>query len=338
MDSRDEEFLMGSGMGGDLDREINEALGDMSLMDLVDAGDQPGGGAAAAADGVRRGTVVAIQKDDVLVDLGSKSTGVLPRNQLGEGAAPQVGDTIEVTVTGFSESEGLLLLSQKDAVTAAAWDTLAVGQTVEGVVTGHNKGGLELKIDGIKSFMPISQIDVARIEEDDLKGFTQRRMSCRVMEFRRGEKKLVVSRRAVLEAEAAVKAEATFETLEEGQIVTGTVRTIMPYGAFVDIGGVDGLLHVKDMGFGRVEDPSAVVSIGQQLSLMVLRVDRDERKIALGLKQTLDDPWKGAEHKWPVGIRTIFLPTGFCHPPPEGWSRPNRIRHIDWCTFLFWHL
>lgn len=289
----------GSGeLDAELQRELDEALGDMSLMDLVD--EPRKAGQPTAAEGVRLGVVVAIQQDDLLVDMGGKSTGVLPIRQMEGEPLPAVGDTIEVTITGYNGNEGLLLLSRKDAVMAASWGTLEEGQSVEGRVTGHNKGGLELKIDGIKAFMPISQIALERIEEEDMPAFVDQRLRCQVMEVRRNEESLVVSRRMLLKEEAAQASEQMFAELVEGAIVTGTVRTIMPYGAFVDIGGVDGLLHVRDMGYARVEKPEDVVSPGQKLELKVLRIDREEKKIALGLKQVMADPWTDAASKWPV--------------------------------------
>ena len=277
--------------------EINEALGDMSLMDLVDAAEPP---RRSAAEDVRSGKVVAVQRKYILVDLGGKNTGVVPVSHFEDEPLPAVGDTIEVTITGRDDDEGLLLLSRKDAVMAATWETLEVGQSVEGVVTGHNKGGLELKINRIAAFMPISQIDRVRVEADDLASYVNKRLGCRVMEFQRSEQSLIVSHRALMEQEAAEARDHLFATLAEGKIVSGTVRTIMPYGAFVDIGGADGLLHVRDMGHGRIEDPTTVVSEGQQLELKVLKVDRDERKIALGLKQIKDNPWADADSKWPI--------------------------------------
>jgi len=285
----------------DLDREISDALGDMSLMDMVDAEEASRRGTTAgSAANTRRGIVISVQKDDILVDLGGKSTGVLPVVQLGDEPLPNVGDSIEVMVTGYKADEGLITLSRQDAVLAATWETLRVGQIVEGMVKGHNKGGLELKIDGIKAFMPISQIELSRVEDEDLPGFLNRKLQCKVAEIRRADKALVVTRRELLKEEEARQREARFETLKEGQLVTGTVRTIMPYGAFVDIGGVDGLLHIGDMGHKRTEDPKEVVHQGQQLELMVLKIDREHRKIGLGLKQTLADPWEDVENKWPV--------------------------------------
>ncbi len=280
-----------------LQQEVEQALGDMSLLDLEDASDAR---RQAAGEELRTGKVVSIQSEDILVDLGGKSTGVLPVKQLGDEPTPSVGDSIEVIVTGYDEEEGLLLLSRKDAIMAATWETLEVGQTVEGRVTAHNKGGLELTVDGIDAFLPISQIERLRIDSDDLPEYINRKLRCEITEIRRNEQAVVVSRRTVLDKEAEEARTTLIASLVEGKIVGGTVKTIMPYGAFVDIGGVDGLLHVSDMGHSRVDDPRKVVREGQNLELMVLKVDREAGKIALGLKQTLADPWTDAETKWPV--------------------------------------
>ncbi len=283
---------------GDWEKELAEAVGDMSLMDFVD--DPPPARKPTPEGDLRRGTVVALQGEDILIEIDHKTTGVLPAKQLEGEPIPEIGSTIEVTVVGFDAADGLAKLSRQNAIMAAAWDTLHKGQVVEGVVTGHNKGGLELRINGIDAFMPISQIDRNRVESDDLGGYSRMRMSCEVVEFNRSGKKLVVSRRSLLAAEEAEKRKELFKTLTEGRVVTGTVRTIMPYGAFVDIGGADGLLHVRDMGHARVEDPKEVVHEGQKLELKVLSIDRENERIGLGLKQTMADPWDGAENKWPV--------------------------------------
>ncbi len=279
----------------DLQQELDNALGDMSLMDLVDQQEQT---PKPSAEGLRRGTVVAVQRDDILVDMGGKSTGVLPLKQLGEEPIPAVGDVIEVVITGYEPGEGLLLLSRKDAVTAATWESIEVGQTVEGRVTGLNKGGLELKIDGIDAFMPASQVDIMHVQ--DISIHLNQRVRCEVMEIRRSEQSVLVSRRRVLKKESAEAREKLLQTLTEGKTVRGTVKSIMPYGAFVDIGGADGLLHIGEMGHGRVTKPEDVVHEGQQLEVMVLKVDRENGKIALGLKQILPDPWTDAETKWLV--------------------------------------
>ena len=285
-----------------LQRELDEALGDMSLEELLDAEQAPRPAIAAAKpseDGLRRGTVIAIHEDDIFVDLGGPEEGLLPATQFGEDdSVPEVGDAIEVVVDRYDANEGLLLLSRKGAVRPADWDTLEVGQVVEARVTGHNKGGLEVELGGIRAFIPISQIDIARV--DDLGPFLNERLVCEVTELDPRNDNLVLSRRAVLEAEVAEMREKTWETLAEGQVVPGVVRSIMPYGAFVDIGGVDGLLHVKEMAYRRVEDPHEILKEGQQVEVMILKLDHEQRKVGLGLRQTMADPWEGAEVQWPV--------------------------------------
>lgn len=276
-----------------IQRELDEALGGMSVFDVLD-GDAARKGPATTT---RAGTILAVHGDDVFVDLGGKSQGVLPAKQFEE-EPPKVGDQIEVVVDHYDADEGLVMLSLPGAVQEADWDTLAMDQLVEGRVTGHNKGGLELTINGIRAFMPISQIEMFRV--DDLHPYVDQQLRCQVIELDPSEGNLLVSRRALLEREAAAAREELFAKLAEGQTVEGTVKTVMPYGAFVDIGGTDGLLHVRDMSHRRVDDPNDVVKPGQKLAVMVLRVDREERKIGLGLKQVLPDPWVGAETKWPV--------------------------------------
>jgi len=282
----------------ELQRELDEALGGMSVEDILDADRVAEDQAAPAGEGVRRGTVMDIQGDDIFVELGGKSQGILPAAQFEDEPLPQVGETVEVTIERYDDRDGLLILSRKGAVMAATWETIEEGQVVEGRVTGHNKGGLELTISGIRAFMPISQIELFRVEE--LAPYVNQRLRCEVTELDRRNENVVVSRRSLLEAEAAELREKTFRELEEGQIIPGVVKSVLPYGAFVDIGGVDGLLHVRDMSYSHTEDPRHIVQEGMQLKVKVLSIDRQERKIALGLKQILPDPWAGAEEKWPV--------------------------------------
>jgi len=282
----------------ELQRELDAALGDMSLQDLVAAEDGQAPGGKSGDTAVRRGTVVAIQRDDIFVDLGGRSEGLLSSDQFRDEPLPAVGDTVEVVIDGYDESEGLLQLSREGAVQAATWENIEEGQVVEARVTGHNKGGLELVAGGIKAFMPVSQIERFRVEELD--PYVNQKIECVVIEVDRREERVILSHRELLERQAEEAARKLWESIEPGQTVTGVVRNIMPYGAFVDLGGADGLLHVSDMSHGRVEDPSSVVQEGQQLKLMVLKADKDERKISLGLKQILADPWDGVEGKYPA--------------------------------------
>ncbi|MHC4982179.1 MAG: S1 RNA-binding domain-containing protein [Planctomycetota bacterium] len=296
--NRDSDSQGGENLDDELKREIEDALGEMSLSDLADleAGKAPRG--RGEARNVRRGKVIAIHGDDIFVDIGGRSDGLLPAEQFREEPLPKVGETVEVTVEGYDEENGLVLLSREGAVQAAAWETLEEGQLVEARVTGYNKGGLELTVGRIPAFMPISQIELFRVEE--LAPYVNQKLQCLVSEINRGEGSVIVSRRELLEAQAEEARRRLWETLAEGQTVRGVVRSIMPYGVFVDIGGVDGLLHVSDMSHGRVEDPAGVVREGQELEVMVLKVDRDRRRVSLGLKQIMADPWEGAEVKWPV--------------------------------------
>lgn len=282
-----------------LQSELDAALGDMSLMDMIDAEEAATRAPARpTAAGVKRGRVISVTPEEVFVDMGGKSTGMLPSLQFEDEPLPAVGDWVEVVIAGFDSKEGLLKLSRQGAVQAANWESMSEGMIVEGRVTGHNKGGLELVIDGIRAFMPISQVERGRVEE--LAPYVNTKMRCEITDVRRDERQIVVSRRNVLDREAEEEAARTFETLVEGRIVKGTVKTIMPYGAFVDIGGMDGLLHIKDLAFTRVEKMEDVVKTGQQLEVMILKIDRAARKLSLGLKQVMPDPWADADMKWPV--------------------------------------
>lgn len=289
-------FRPKSSIESDLDREIEEALGGKSIEELIETEDKATSG--VSAKGVKTGTVIDVDGDDVLVDLGGKSQGVLPLIQFEGQGVPHAGDTVEVTIQGYDRADGCLILSKIGAVLAADWGNLEEGHIVEGKVTGHNKGGLEIDLSGIRAFMPISQIEMFRVE--DIAQYVNQRLRCQVIELDQENNNVIVSRRALLELEAAAAREKAWENLQEGLIVSGVVRNIMPYGAFVDIGGVDGLLHVGDMAHSRVEDPKTVVTEGQQLKVKILKIDRQTRKVSLGLKQVMPDPWDTVEVNFAV--------------------------------------
>ena len=288
----------------ELQRELDEALGDSSLVELMDAAEEnrPQRRSSSAGSNIQSGPVIAIQDDFILIELSAKAQGMLPVKQFEDQPLPEEGDTVEFTVEGYNNNDGLWMLSREGAILAATWETIEVGKDVEGQVTGHNKGGIELNINGIDAFMPVSQIERFGGVED-MSQYVGKKLQCKIVEIdnSRNNSSLLVSRRALLDAQAEVNKEQLFETLQEGAVVQGVVRNIMPYGAFVDIGGADGLLHVRDMSYGRVEKPEDVVSIGQELKLSVLKVDREEKKIALGLKQAMTDPWEAAGVQFPVG-------------------------------------
>jgi len=300
----DEKFRPSVKLDAELEQELAEALGDASLADLLEEEETADQQEASSApqhtpEGVHHGKVLAVQGDDIFVDLPGKRQGLLPASQYADDPLPEVGQQVEFTIQGFDRNDGLLILSRQGAVMAATWENLEAGQTVEGKVTGHNKGGLELSINGIDAFMPISQIEQFHV--DELEGYLNQKLACRVVEADLDSGKLVVSRRELLDIEAKQKAEELLEALEPGQNISGTVKTIMPYGAFVDIGGIDGLLHVSDMSYTRIDKPEDMVSVGEQVDVVVLQVDHETKRISLGLKQALADPWSEATNKWTVG-------------------------------------
>ncbi len=292
----DNKFRPEQQLDEEIQQELEAAFGDMSVFDMLDAEEQAQ--RKTGVQNIRKGIIVAIHNDDVFVDIGGKSQGILPAKQFGDDL-PNPGEEVEVVVEHYKPDEGIVLLSLPGAVKEADWDTLEVGQIVEGVVTGHNKGGLELKINGIRAFMPISQIEMFQV--DDLHPYMNQKLKCQVVELDKANRNLVVSRRFVLERELAEARQKLIDELYEGKTVEGIVKTIMPYGAFVDIGGLDGLLHIRDMSHRRIDDPNEVVHPGQHLELIVLKFDREEQKLSLGLKQIMPDPWKDAETKYQPG-------------------------------------
>jgi len=279
-------------------RALEAAMEGVDLDDLI-GGREQAGGEEISDEGVLQGRVVGIHKENIFLELPGAEQGVLPAEQFAQEGLPAEGDLVEVVVRGYDQSEGLVLLSRVGAAEPADWETLEVGQILQGRVTGVNKGGLELDVNGIRAFLPLSQIDREFVEEP--RSYLNQRLRCQVVELNRPQRRLIVSRRALLEAQAAQAARQTWESLREGDVVCGEVRRVMPYGAFVDVGGVDGLLHVKDMSYSRVEDPSLVVQPGQRVEVKVLKLDRAAQRISLGLKQIKTDPWLNAQADWPVG-------------------------------------
>jgi small subunit ribosomal protein S1 len=249
--------------------------------------------------GPQKGKVISIRGKSVFVDLGAKSEGVVPVDQF-PGDLPRPGDLIDVLVDRFDPDEGILLLSLKGAAVEATWDNLRKGLIVEARVTKTNKGGLEVEVDGIRGFLPIGQIDINRV--DDAAVYVGQRLKVIVTEANSRERNLVVSRRELLEQERAELRQKTWAALEEGQVRPGVVRAVKDYGAFVDLGGVDGLLHVADMSWARLADPSGFVKVGQEVQVKVLKIDRQTSKISLGLKQLTPSPWDRVEEKYARGM------------------------------------
>jgi ribosomal protein S1 len=245
--------------------------------------------------GLRKGRVIRVRGKSIFIDLGGKSEGILPVDQL-EGPLPEPGATIEVMVDRFDPEEGVQLLRLKGAAIDADWDTLRKGVIVEARVTKTVKGGLEVDVDGIRGFLPISQIDLSRV--DDASSFVNQKFKAIVTEVNSREKNLVISRRDLLEQERAELRERTWATLEEGQEHDGVVRSIKGFGAFVDIGGVDGLLPIGEMSWSRIAKVDDLLKTGDQVKVKVLKIDRTTRKLTLGLKQLTPSPWATAPQKY----------------------------------------
>ncbi len=272
-----------------LQAEIEAALGDMSVEDMLDMADTPKRAPGTDRPQMKTGMVVAIQGQDVLIEFGPKSQGVCPRSQFDN--PPTIGERYDFVVERFDAKEGLLLLSRQGAVRKAEWESLAVGQAVEARCTGVNKGGLEMEIAHHQGFMPAGQVDVRHI--DDLSVFVGEKIPCEVIELDRKRGRIILSRRKSLEAERVVLRDKLLSELKEGDQRPAIIRSIQPYGAFADLGGVDGLIHISDISHERIKHPSERVKDGDQVQVQILKIDRsqDPVRIGLGMKQCMADPY-----------------------------------------------
>jgi len=265
------------------------------------------GGENEAFEGkVVKGTVTAIENDLAVIDVGLKSEG---RVALREFAAPgqkaeiKVGDEVEVYVDRVENSQGEAMLSRDRARREAAWDTLEkefeAGNRVEGVIFGRVKGGFTVDLGGAVAFLPGSQVDIRPVRDVGPLMEIPQPFVVLKMDRRRGN--IVVSRRAILEETRAEQRSGLIQSLAEGQVIDGVVKNITDYGAFVDLGGIDGLLHVTDISYKRVNHPSEVLNIGDTVKVQIIRINKETQRISLGMKQLETDPWEGAAAKYPVG-------------------------------------
>lgn len=282
-----------------LDREVEAALGGMSLDDLYGAATPQQN--ESRSKGPRKGRIISVNPDEVMVDFGGKSQGVAPMEQFD--TEPVVGQEMEFDVEKYDAREGLLILKRKGALSSnVSWETLEIGQIVEGTVTGVNKGGLEIEVKGMRAFMPAGQVDL--YFNPDLSVFLNQRIKAEVTQFDARAKNLIISRRNVLEQEKEAAKGKLLEEIAEGQVRRGTVRSVMDYGAFVDLGGLDGLLHVSEMSFRRGHKPSEFVKVGDVIDVKVLKIDRETGKLSLSLKQARGvDPWGDAATKYAIGTQ-----------------------------------
>ncbi|RMH07509.1 MAG: 30S ribosomal protein S1 [Nitrospirae bacterium] len=255
---------------------------------------------------ITEGRVVAIQKDRVVVDIGYKSEGIIPANQFlpDELAALSVNDRLQVYIEQCEDAEGNLVLSKEKADKMKVWEELEVAyreeRQIEGRIISRIKGGMMVDI-GVKAFLPGSQIDLTPVK--DLDALVGKTFSFKIIKINHRRGNVVISRRALLEESRDRKRQSTLASLTEGQLIEGTVKNITDYGAFLDLGGIDGLLHITDMSWGRVGHPSDLFSVGDKLEVLVLKYDRETGRISLGLKQKTPDPWTDIATKYPEGSR-----------------------------------
>ena len=252
---------------------------------------------------VIEGTVIALNKREAVVNIGYKSDGIIPMSEFRYNPDLKVGDTVEVFIENQEDKKGQLILSHKKARAARSWDrvneALENNEIIKGYIKCRTKGGMIVDVFGIEAFLPGSQIDVKPIRDYDV--FVGKTMEFKVVKINQEFKNVVVSHKALIEAELEQQKKEIISKLEKGQVLEGTVKNITSYGVFIDLGGVDGLIHITDLSWGRVSDPREVVSLDQKLNVVILDFDDEKKRIALGLKQLTPHPWDALDPNLKVG-------------------------------------
>ena len=283
----------------ELEAEYLAAVGDLSVDSLL-SGEATAPAAELAAESRVTATVAKVHREDVFVLLPGGNQGVVPLRQFE--SPPEVGAELELVVARFNADEGLYDLSRPTAaIDVGNWEDVTEGQIVEVTVTGSNKGGLECQIAGLRGFIPLGQLSIYRVEAPE--EFVGQRLACVVTEANRERRNLVLSHRAVMERERQEKREKLLAELAPGQIREGIVRSLKDFGAFVDLGGVDGLVHVSQLSWDRVNHPSEVLEVGQKIKVRVEKFDRDTGKASLSYREVGENPWAKAATKYYVGAR-----------------------------------
>jgi small subunit ribosomal protein S1 len=286
--------------------------------------------------------VIKIHQDNVFVSLGGPDEGTVPFEQFTE-EEPTPGQSIEVIVRGINSEDGLFSCSLPGKATEVSdWDDIDEGSVVEATITGHNNGGLECKVGSVRGFMPISQISEYRVE--DCSEFVDQKMICLVTEANARRGNLVLSRRAILEREREVKRQEQLEKIEPGDILEGVVRSVRDFGAFVDVGGLDGLIHVSKLSWERIKHPSEVIEEGQNVKVRVDKIDKQTGKMSLTYRDLLENPWDTAESMFAVGsvhkgevtrtaefgafVRLTAGVEGLCHISELATHRVSRVSSV----------
>ena len=249
------------------------------------------------------GIVIAMNKREVVVNIGYKSDGIIPLSEFRYNPELKVGDTVEVYIENQEDKKGQLILSHKKARATRSWDRVNAALENEEIIKGYikcrTKGGMIVDVFGIEAFLPGSQIDVKPIRDYDV--FVGKTMEFKVVKINQEFKNVVVSHKALIEAELEQQKKEIISKLEKGQVLEGTVKNITSYGVFIDLGGVDGLIHITDLSWGRVSDPREVVQLDQKLNVVILDFDDEKKRIALGLKQLTPHPWDSLDPNLKVG-------------------------------------
>ena len=291
---------------------------------------------------VIEGTIIALNKREAVVNIGYKSDGIIPMNEFRYNPDLKIGDVVEVFIENQEDKKGQLLLSHKKARAARSWDrinaALANDEVIKGFIKCRTKGGMIVDVFGIEAFLPGSQIDVKPIRDYEM--FVGKTMELKVVKINEEFKNVVVSHKALIEAELEAQKREIISKLEKGQVLEGTVKNITSYGVFIDLGGVDGLIHITDLSWGRVSHPSEVVELDQKLNVVILDFDDEKKRIALGLKQLQPHPWDALNPDLKVGDhvkgRVVVLPDygafveiapgveGLIHVSEMSWSQHLR--------------
>ena len=312
----------------DLSREAQESAYEGSLNKIDD-------------HKVVDGTVISINKREVVVNIGSKSDGIIPAGEFRYNPDLKVGDTVEVYIENQEDKKGQLILSHKKARASRSWDRVNEAMESEEIIKGYikcrTKGGMIVDVFGIEAFLPGSQIDVKPIRDYDI--FVGKTMEFKVVKINQEYKNVVVSHKALIEAELEQQKKEIIGKLEKGQVLEGTVKNITSYGVFIDLGGVDGLIHITDLSWGRVSDPHEVVELDSKINVVILDFDNEKKRIALGLKQLTPHPWDALDPNLKVGDHVkgkvvVMADYGAFVEIAPGVEGLNHVREMSWSQHL----
>ena len=290
---------------------------------------------------VVKGTVISINKREVVVNVGYKSDGIVPATEFRYNPDLKVGDEVEVYIESQEDKKGQLVLSHKEARAAQAWERVneayEKGEIVTGYIKWRSKGGMIVDILGMEAFLPGSQIDVKPVRDYDV--FVGKTMEFKIVKLNPDFRNVVVSHKALIEAELEAQRQEIISKLEKGQVLEGTVKNICPYGVFIDLGGVDGLIHITDLSWGRVADPHEIVSLDQKLNVVILDFDEEKKRIALGLKQLTPHPWDALDANLKVGDKVhgkvvVMADYGAFVEVAEGVEGLIHVSEMSWSQHL----